>query len=179
LADKRDDAKAKLDALEAAEPAPQPPPEDEVVEAEATPEQDPVAPKNPPVVEDRAERSAEPSRNWLGLGLTVGGGVTTVIGAGLTVGWWTVNSQAESFADTTEGYELGGDLREPYLQEERNRARKWLIAGAVVGSVGIAVAAGGVTHILLRRRARSEPEALTFVPYGGPEGFGLRLGRRF
>lgn len=120
------------------------------------------------------------SPNWLGIGLTAGGGLLTGVGAGVLVGWWTVRQQASNYVDLRPGYEEGTEDRENYLDDQRKNAQSFRIAGAVLVSVGLASVTGGVVYLLLgRQQDRRGSETLTMRPSVLPRGAGLLVERRF
>lgn len=129
---------------------------------------------------DDATAGPRRSPNWLGIGLTAGGGILTGVGAGVLVGWWTVRQQASNYVDLTPGYEEGTDARNSYLDAQRKDAQSFRIAGAVLVSVGLASVTGGVVYLLLgRQQGRRGSETLTMRPSVLPRGAGLLMERRF
>lgn len=121
---------------------------------------------------------APPPRDWLGLGLLIGGGATAGIGLGVTSGWWTVRRQAEREADRVYG-SGPSPVRTQYLTDEWHHARRYLIAGSVLATLGLATAGAGVVHILVRRARSRDDVALGLGPALGPTTAGLRLHGRF
>lgn len=156
-------------------PQPEPPPPAKAEDAEDQPPP-PVQPPAP----DPARREPERAPNWLGIGLTAGGGVLTAVGAGVLVGWWTVRQQAANYVELTPEYGEGTDARADYLAQQQQDAQAFRIAGSVLVSVGAATLTGGVVYLLLRRqRARRSTETLTLRPHLGPRSAGVAVGRRF
>lgn len=144
-------------------PDPSPPPEPE-------PEPTPKSPVEP----------VEPPRDWLGLGLTIGGGALLATGVGVSVGWWTVRNGALDLVDGGgEGFAEGTQARVDYLARADDHARKFLVAGSVVASVGLATAIGGVVHLALHRRRHTAQTALQLAPLLAPTATGVTLHRRF
>lgn len=117
-----------------------------------------------------------PRPSKVGIALAASGGVLVGLGAGVFAGWWTVRNQAPGLADMEPGYEEGTMERETYLQREEDRARRYLVSGAVVMGVGVAVAATGVALILKNRRS---PRPLSLDPSFAPGHAGLALHGRF
>ncbi len=155
-----------IDAEIVPEP-PDPPPENET----PPPELEPVAPTN--------TDSEKPPRDGLGLGLVIGGGTALGIGLGVSVGRWTIRSQARDNVDSNEDFAEGTQARADYLAEEDERARNFLIAGSVVAGVGLAVAIGGGIRLALHRRRAAPELGLHVFPEIGPKMTGLTLHRRF
>lgn len=131
--------------------------------------------------DDAKAEPGEPSRDWLGLGLAIGGGTLVATGAGLCVGAWTIRKGARELVDGGgPGYAEGTETREAYLAGEDERARKFLISGAVVASVGLATAVAGVAHlVVLRRRHVDRAAALHVAPLLTSTATGVVLQRRF
>jgi hypothetical protein len=122
----------------------------------------------------------KPPRDWLGLGLTIGGSAVLATGLGVSVGWWTVRSLAPARADDEgEAYAEGTEARKAYLASEDAYARKFLIAGSVLAGIGVATALGGVAHLVLHRRDAANSTAMHIVPLLGPGSTGVALQRRF
>lgn len=165
---------AELDP-KVAEPSPTEPTDPSTRIEPADPGPDPVDP-GPATADD-----TKPRRDWLGVGLTIGGSTLIAAGLGVTVGWWTVRNTAQENVDSGGAeFAEGTDARETYLATEEARAKKFLIAGSVVAGVGLATAIGGVVHIVLhRRRDASRATALRLSPILSPTTAGLVLQRRF
>jgi hypothetical protein len=124
--------------------------------------------------------ASKASRDWLGLGLVIGGGTLLGTGFGVSAGWWTIRNLAPAKAD--EGGELfaeGTAARAEYLAGENIRARHYLIAGTVVAGVGLATTIAGAVHIARHRRRANQATAMHFVPLFGPSVAGLAFHRRF
>jgi hypothetical protein len=115
-----------------------------------------------------------PSR--VGIALAASGGVVLGTGAGVMAGWWTVRNQAVEYADDEPGYEEGTPERDAYLAREEDRARKYLISGAVVVGIGAAVATTGVVLIALHRRKAKQ---LAVAPQLDARHAGLVITGRF
>ncbi|MCX4247304.1 hypothetical protein [Paraliomyxa miuraensis] len=136
--------------------------------------------------QDPAQRSgARPdrtgSRDWLGLGLVIGGGTTLAAGVGVTIGYFTIRRGA---LETVDGggpeFADGTQARTEYLDDEYARAKNFLIAGSVVGGVGLAVAIGGAVRLAVhRRRSSSAATAMQLSPMLTPTTAGLAVHRRF
>lgn len=121
------------------------------------------------------------ARDWLGLGLTIGGGTLLATGSGLCVGSWTIRKGARDLVDGGgPGYAEGTEARASYLAGEDERARKLLIGGAVVAGVGLATAIAGVAHLVVhRRRHVDRAAALHVAPLLTSTASGVVLQRRF
>lgn len=130
-----------------------------------------------------ADRPAPTSkRDWVGLGLVIGGSVTLVAGLGVSVGRWTIRANAQQLVDAGgDEYAPGTTARSDYLDQEYARADKFLIAGGVVAGVGVATIIGGVVRIFVHRRrtANAGTTALHLAPVISPTTAGLVLHRRF
>lgn len=154
---------------------------------------DPADDPNDPVTTTNTTATTEPptdgtttgttQRDWLGLGLVIGGSVTLAAGLGVGVGRWTIRNNAQQLVDAGgEEFAPGTDARADYLETENARAQKFLIAGSVVAGVGLATTIAGVVHILVRRRRAATPagaSAMHLVPALSPTTAGLVLHRRF
>lgn len=139
-------------------------PEDQHQESDAGPTSDPPTARRP---------------NWLGIGLTIGGGVVFATGAGVSVGWWTVRKQASEFADIEPSFEMDPDARERYLAGQEDEARKFLIAGSVLAGIGGATLIAGVTHIIVVRRRAKRRRAVSATLLVTPQTAGFVLQSRF
>ena len=131
---------------------------------------------------DRGEPTAKPARDWVGLGLVIGGSVTAVAGIGVSVGRWTIRANALQLVDAGgDTYAPGTDARTNYLDQEYTRADKFLLAGGIVAGVGVATIIGGVVRIFVHRRrtAAASTTALHLAPVLSPTTAGLVLHRRF
>lgn len=131
---------------------------------------------------DRPDPTPKPARDWVGLGLVIGGSVTVAAGIGVSVGRWTIRNNALQLVDAGgEDYAPGTQAREDYLDQEYARANEFLIAGSVVAGVGVATIIGGVVRIFVHRRRTSTPKptALHLAPVLSPTTAGLVLHRRF
>lgn len=167
-----DDALATLDAKPEPDPDAKPKPD-----PDPKPEPEPEA--DPPLADPTGDEPKRP-RDWLGLGLTIGGSTLLATGAGVCVGWWTVRNGAQELVDGGgEGFAEGTQARADYLLKEDALARKYLIAGTVVAGVGLATAIGGVVHLALHRRRHPAPTALLVAPLLAPTLTGVALHRRF
>jgi hypothetical protein len=126
---------------------------------------------------------AKPPRDWLGLGLVIGGSTLLVTGIGVSVGRWTIRSGAQDEYDADPNCAPGSEGHLTclaYLETEEARAKKFLIAGSVVAGVGLATAIAGVVHIVIhRKRSSSRATALRVAPVLSPTAAGLSLGGRF
>lgn len=156
------------------DPEPEPPVASEPVGGPTEPDLEPK-PDPGPTSDEGSDRGAP--RNPLGIGLAVGGGVALGTGAGVMAGWWTVRNQAIDYADEEPGYEEGTTARTDYLAREEARARKYLIAGAVVMGVGAAVAITGV--VLVARKPGGKRKHVAIAPQLGPSNAGFVLSGRF
>lgn len=127
------------------------------------------------------DEPVEPARDWLGLGLTIGGSTLLATGSGLCVGSWTIRKGARDLVDGGgSGYAEGTEARASYLAGEDERARKFLIAGAVVAGVGLATAVAGAAHLVLHRRHHVDrAAALHVAPWLTSTATGVVLQRRF
>lgn len=127
------------------------------------------------------DEPSEPGRDWLGLGLAIGGGTLVATGGGVLVGAWTIRKGARELVDGGgPGYAEGTETRADYLAGEDERARKFLISGAVVASVGLATAVAGVVHLVVHRRRHVErAAALHVAPLLTSTATGVVLQRRF
>lgn len=94
------------------------------------------------------------------------------------VGWWTVRNQAVAEANSQWGSDPNSPARSEYLRAQWYRARRYLIAGSVLVSVGVATAATGTVFILIHRRGMRD-RALSLSPTLSPEGAGVQLLGRF
>lgn len=123
----------------------------------------------------------EPRRDWLGLGLVIGGSTALATGLGVSVGWWTVRTMAQENVDAGgEDFAPGTEARKTYLADEDARAKEFLIAGSVVAGAGLAIAIGGAVRLVVhRRRAPSRAAAFRVSPLLAPTAAGLVLHRRF
>jgi hypothetical protein len=177
--------------------------EEPKAEPPVDPQQDPSTdPAQPSATEESPTGSTptdtpKPPRDWLGLGLVIGGSTTLATGLGVTVGWWTIRNAAQDNVDAGgEDFAPGTQAREDYLASEEDRARKFLIAGSVVAGVGLATVIGGVIRLVVhRRRAASRRAAsrsaasrsaasrgatgMHVVPLLSPGAGGLALHGRF
>lgn len=120
-------------------------------------------------------------RDWLGLGLAIGGGTLVATGAGLCVGSWTIRKGARELVDDGgPGWAEGTDARAGYLADEDARARKLLISGSVVAGVGLATAVAGVVHVVVHRRRHGDrAAAMGVAPLLTSTATGVVLLRRF
>lgn len=125
----------------------------------------------------------KPPRDWLGLGLVIGGSTLLATGMGVSVGWWTIRSGAQDEYDDDENCAPGSEGHLTcldYLEEEEARAKKFLIAGSVVAGVGLAAAIAGVVHVVIhRKRTSPRATALRISPVLSPTTAGVVLQRRF
>lgn len=131
---------------------------------------------------DRPDPTSKPARDWVGLGLVIGGSVTLAAGIGVSVGRFTIRNNALQLVDAGgEDYAPGTQAREDYLDQEYARADKLLIAGGVVAGVGLATIVGGVVRIFVHRRRTATPKAAAvhLAPVLSPTTAGLVLHRRF
>lgn len=117
------------------------------------------------------------TRDWLGIGLAIGGGAIMGVGTGVMVGRWTIRRQALTKADQTDWPSAA--YRTAYLDGQDLRAQRFLIAGIVVLGVGTATLTAGVVHILMWRRARPETATLRVYPQLGTKTLGFGLSGRF
>ena len=157
------------------DPGPRPPANDGA-------ETNPIEPAEPIPADDPRPPRAPPSRDWLGLGLVIGGGTTILVGAGVTIGYFTIQSGAEALVNAGGGdYAPGTQRREDYLAGEQARARPFLIAGSVVAGVGLAVAVSGTVRLVLHRRRSTMDTAAAsaLTPILTPSTAGLAFHRRF
>ncbi|MEM6992650.1 MAG: hypothetical protein AAF721_19205, partial [Myxococcota bacterium] len=77
-------------------------------------------------------------------------------------------------------FAVGTDARASYLEDEDARARRFLIAGSVIGAVGLATAIGGTIRLVLHRgKHNSRATALRLTPAFGPRQAGISVARRF
>jgi hypothetical protein len=124
-----------------------------------------------------------PRRDWLGLGLVIGGSTLLAAGIGVSVGRWTIRSGAQAEYDADPNCAPGSEGHLTcldYLETEQARAKKFLIAGSVVAGVGLATAITGVVHIVIHRKRNSpRATALRVAPVLSPTAAGLSLGGRF
>lgn len=163
----RDDVEAALAGLpnpdaEEPEPAPEPDPKPEP-EAEPGPAADP-----------------KPTLDRLGLGLVIGGGAIVATGIGIAIGHGTIRSSARALADTSPDFAVGTEARTAYLEGEDRRARRFLIAGSVIGAVGLATAIGGTIRLVLHRRKKTHRAAAWHLtPARGRSYAGILVHRRF
>ena len=112
----------------------------------------------------------------------IGGGTTILVGAGVTIGYFTIQSGAEALVNAGGGdYAPGTQRREDYLAGEQARARPFLIAGSVVAGVGLAVAVSGTVRLVLHRRRSTMDTAAAsaLTPILTPSTAGLAFHRRF
>lgn len=159
-------------------------------DASASPRDRPPA-ASPPSTPSKAEPTrpsdpakdgpTKPERDWLGLGLAIGGGTLVATGVGVCVGAWTISHGARELVDTGgPGYAEGTEARASYLASEDARARKFLISGSVVASVGLAAAVAGVAHLVVHRRRHVDRAAAVHVaPLLTSTATGVVLQRRF
>lgn len=148
----------------------------------AEPERGDPDPAKPAITTPPLTDDPNPPRDWLGLGLIIGGSTTLVAGVGVTIGYFTIRSGAQALVDAGgDEYAPGSQAREDYLEQEHARAQPFLIAGSVVAGVGLAVAVGGVVRLVLHRRraTASKTTALQLAPHVTPTAAGLTLHRRF
>lgn len=140
----------------------------------------PSAPPNAEPSPPRAMEDAPPHLDRLGLGLTIGGSALLATGLGISVGFWTVRSQAQ---DRVDGggprFAEGTQARADYLADADAIARDYLISGSVLAGVGLAVTAAGVAVLVVRRRADRRTAGLRVTPVAAPTMAGLRLRGRF
>ena len=168
-----------------ADPKPEPEPEpDDAGTTTTDPERDPADPSitTPTTPTDHPEPTTKPARDWLGLGLVIGGSVTLATGLGVGAGRWVLRANAQQLVDAGgEEYAPGTDARAEYLAGEYARADKFLIAGGVVAGVGLATTIGGIVRIFVHRRRTSTPKTTTLhlAPVLSPTTAGLVLHRRF
>lgn len=120
-------------------------------------------------------------RDWLGLGLVIGGSTTLAAGLGVSVAWFTIRANAQQLADAGgSDFAEGTGAREDYLDGEYARAQKFIIAGSIVAGVGLGTLIGGVTRLVVhRRRATADATALYVSPLLGSGMAGLFVRRRF
>jgi hypothetical protein len=120
-------------------------------------------------------------RDWIGLGLTIGGSTLLATGLGVSSGWWTVRSDAQANVDGGgEAYAEGTQARADYLARADAIARNYLVAGSILGGIGLATAVGGVVRLVVhRRRSSAQRTALHVVPLSSPTTGGLVLHGRF
>ncbi|MEX1364475.1 MAG: hypothetical protein AB1Z98_15220 [Nannocystaceae bacterium] len=119
-----------------------------------------------------------PKLDWLGIGLVLGGSTALMAGGGVSIGYFNIRADAD--AQVAASDDPDSDDAQGYLQRQYAKARKFLIAGSVVGGVGIAVVVGGVVRLALHRRhARRDATASTLAPLLTPTAAGLTLQRRF
>jgi len=122
----------------------------------------------------------KPPRDWVGLGLVIGGSVALGTGLGVFMGRWTILDDAHAKVDSGgDPYGPGTDLRASYLAEEEARAQKFLIAGSVVAGVGLATAIGGAVRLLVHRHRSTRATALHVAPLLAPTTAGVVFHRRF
>lgn len=137
-------------------------------------------PTPPTTPSDRPVPTAK--RDWLGLGLVIGGSATLAAGLGVGAGRWVLRANALQLVDAGgDDFAPGTDARADYLEKEYARADKFLIAGSVVAGVGLATTIAGVVHILVRRRraASRSASAMHLTPALSPTTAGLVLHHRF
>lgn len=131
--------------------------------------------------EDQSPPLPLPSRDPLGLGLVIGGGASLLAGVGVSIGYFTIRRGADALI------QAGGEDRTPeqlatYREQEHARAQKFLVAGSIVGGVGLAIAISGAVHLVLHRRRTPDAAAtLRLSPALSltPTTAGLTLHRRF
>lgn len=122
----------------------------------------------------------KPRLDRLGLGLTIGGSALLATGLGVSVGFWTVRSQAQANVDGgNPAFAEGTQARADYLAHTDAIARDYLIAGSVLAGVGLATAAAGVAMLVVRRRADRSTTALRVTPVSTPTTAGLSLHGRW
>lgn len=149
-------------------------PDDEEATSAPTDPAGPVSPEPAP-----ASDSPRPPRDWLGLGLVIGGSALLVTGVGVSVGWWTIRNTAQENVDAGGAdFAEGTQARAKYLADEEARAKQFLIGGSVVAGVGLAAALGGVIHLALHRRSASSGST-ALLPVLSPTAAGFVLKRRF
>jgi hypothetical protein len=124
--------------------------------AEAVPDEPaidaPLGPVSP------ATTSVEPprARDWLGTSVVVAGSALFGAGVGVSIGYFTIRSTALALADAGgEDYAPGTDARAQYLAQEYDRAHRFLVAGSVVASIGLAAVVGGIVRLVVHRRRSS------------------------
>jgi hypothetical protein len=160
------------------------PPEGSDGGGDPPPDPDPGAATTPDsTLRDSPTPADEPRRDWLGLGLIIGGSTTLAAGLGVGVGWFTIRSTAEALVDAaSDDFPPGSDERASYLAGEEARAKKFLIAGSVVAGVGLATAIGGVVRLVVHRRRSTSSRSATayhLSPLVSATTTGLVLHRRF
>lgn len=180
-----EETRRSIDAALAGSQPTEPEPNDTTTTTTTDPKRDPGDPTSTTTStpSDRPEPTTKPPRDWLGLGLVIGGSVTLAAGLGVGAGRWVLRANAQQLVDAGgEEFAPGTTAREDYLAGEHARAQKFLIAGSVVAGVGLATAIGGVVHILVHRRRASTPgkaSAMRLAPVLSPTTAGLVLHRRF
>jgi hypothetical protein len=169
-----------IEAALAGPTKPEVPPVDPQNDASADPDQPtPETDQGSPPATTTTD-APKPPRDWLGLGLVIGGSTLLATGLGVTVGWWTIRNTAQANVDGNDDFAEGTDARADYLAGEEDRARTFLIAGSVVAGVGLATTIGGVVRLVVhRRRATARTTAMHVVPILSPDTHGLVLQRRF
>lgn len=168
-------------ALEGEQPPPDVPPQVPVPEDDPRPTAE-LTSTSTPTTADRPSPSVSPTprRDWLGLGLVIGGSTTLAAGLGLGVGYFSIRSGAQALVDAGgEEYAPGTPAREDYLDREYGRAQKFLIAGSVVAGVGLGIAIGGIVRLVVHRRKASSDIAMRVSPILTPTTAGLALHHRF
>ncbi len=147
---------------------------------------DPHGPSGVDVPPEDPTDSSPPQRDWVGVGLLLGGTALVGTGAALTISGLTIPDQARRYANETPGFEEeeeiglieGSTARTEYLADEDARAQRFLTGGIVIVAAGIVtVAAGGLELIIRRRRGRSPDIAL--LPALGRSSASLSLRTRF
>ncbi|MCX4241742.1 hypothetical protein [Paraliomyxa miuraensis] len=125
----------------------------------------------------------KPPRDWLGLGLVIGGTTTLAAGAGVSIGYFSIRSGADALvAAGSSNPAHDPDSIQTYLDQEYARARIFLITGAAAAGVGLAVVIGGAVHLALHRRRPHTPSdatASTLAPIASPTTAGLVFRHRF
>lgn len=151
------------------EPSPSPP-----LKPEVSP-RNPEPPTKPPITDQPP--SPKRKRDWLGLGLVIGGGTTLLAGGGVSIGYVSIRNGANATVRDAMG---DPDDDKAYLDREYARAKKYLIAGSVIGGVGLAVVVGGAVRLALHRRRTSKDDTtLRLAPVLTPTTAGLTVHRRF
>lgn len=143
-----------------------------------------VPPKLEPVAvhDDRRLLDVEaPARDEVGLGLAIAGSTVLAAGLGLMVPRWTIPPSARKQADDHgKAYAEGTQRRADYLEDQDALAYRFLVAGSVVASVGLATAIAGAVHLgVHRRRHARRSAALQVAPLLDPTTTGIALHRWF
>jgi hypothetical protein len=126
-----------------------------------------------------ADPTKDGRRDWVGLGMVIGGSVVLGAGVGVSAGRWTIINQAEAEAERVRaGGQYTTDPIDQYIGAQHRDGLKYLVAGSVVAGVGLVTVVGGVIHLKVRRRGNGRTTAMRVAPLLG-RGVGVVVHRRF